>query len=219
MAHADLPKAIPAIPLRLPSALLERRPDIAEAERNMQEQNAAIGVAIAGYYPDITLSGLFGYSGNPFVRQIAGANPAWSYGLALAQPLFNGGLTDAQVAAAKATYEASVASYRQTVLTAFQQVEDQLVAIKLLGAEARIQEQAVKSAEQAVQIALNEYRAGTQNFTTVVTAETTALNDEQSLLTTRAQRLTAAVNLIVALGGGWNESKLPEPTATAEPQP
>ena len=219
VAHADLPKAIPAIPLRLPSALLERRPDIAEAERNMQEQNAAIGVAIAGYYPDITLSGLFGYSGNPFVRQIAGANPAWSYGLALAQPLFNGGLTDAQVAAAKATYEASVASYRQTVLTAFQQVEDQLVAIKLLGAEARIQEQAVKSAEQAVQIALNEYRAGTQNFTTVVTAETTALNDEQSLLTTRAQRLTAAVNLIVALGGGWNESKLPEPTATAEPQP
>ena len=93
----------------------------------MQEQNAAIGVAIAGYYPDITLSGAFGYLGNPFMKQIAGANPVWSYGLSLAQPLFNGGLTDAQVEAARQTYEASVATYRQTVLTAFQQVEDQLV--------------------------------------------------------------------------------------------
>lgn len=211
--HGGLPRSVPAIPVRLPSTLLERRPDIAAAERTMKEQNAAIGVAIGGYYPDITLSGAFGYSGNPFVRQIAGANPVWSYGLALAQPLFNGGLTDAQVAAARATYEASVATYRQTVLVAFQQVEDQLVALRVLGEEARVQEDAVKSAEQAVQIALNEYRAGTQNFTTVVTAEATALTDEQSLLSTRAQRMTAAVNLIVALGGGWTEAKLPEPEA------
>ena len=100
--HSHLALDIPAVPVRLPSTLLERRPDIAAAERTMQEQNAAIGVAIAGYYPDITLSGSFGYLGNPFVKQIAGANPVWSYGLSLAQPLFNGGLTDAQVEAAHA---------------------------------------------------------------------------------------------------------------------
>jgi outer membrane protein TolC len=123
--------------------------------------------------------------------------------------LFDGGLTAAQVAAARATYEASVAAYRQTVLTAFQQVEDQLAAIRILAREASVQAEAVKAAEQAVQIALNEYRAGTQNFTTVVTAQATALSDEEAALTTREQRVLAAVSLIVALGGGWNETKLP----------
>ena len=209
--HGALATEIPGIPVNVPSTLLERRPDIAAAERTMKEENAAIGVAIGGYYPDITLSGAFGYSGNPFVRQIAGMNPVWSYGLSAAQTLFNGGLTEAQVEAARAAYESSVATYRQTVLTAFQQVEDNLVAIRVYGAEAKVQVEAVKSAQQAVQIALNEYRAGTQNFTTVVTAEATALVDEESLLATRAERMTAAVSLIVALGGGWNESKLPEP--------
>ena len=209
--HAPLAQGIPKIPLSLPSTLLERRPDIAAAERMMQEQNAAIGVAIGGYYPDFTLTAAFGYIGNPFIAQIAGANPAWSYGLSMAQILFNGGLTDAQVAAARAAYEASVASYRQTVLTAFQQVEDNLVAIVVLGREAKVQTEAVKAAQQAVQIALNEYRAGTQNFTTVVTAEATALSDEELLLATRAGRLTAAFSLVVALGGGWDDSKLPIP--------
>ncbi len=216
---------IPGVPVRLPSTLLERRPDIAAAERTMQEQNAAIGVAIAGYYPDITLSGSAGYLGNPFVRQIAGANPVWSYGLALAQPLFNGGLTDAQVEAAKQTYQSSVATYRQTVLTAFQQVEDQLVAIRVLTQEIKVQIEAVKAAQQAVQIALNEYSAGTQNFTTVVTAEATELSDRESELTSRAQRMTAAVSLVVALGGGWSTTELPElaaltmPALTSTPAP
>jgi NodT family efflux transporter outer membrane factor (OMF) lipoprotein len=213
--HGRLAPDIPAIPLSLPSSLLERRPDIATAERTMQEENAAIGVAVAGYYPDITLSGAFGYYGDPFVKQIAGANPVWSYGLALAQPLFNGGLTDAQVEAAKQTYQSSVATYRQTVLTAFQQVEDQLVAIRVLSREIKVQVEAVKAAQQAVQIALNEYRAGTQNFTTVVTAEAIALTDEESALASRAQRLTAAVTLVVALGGGWSTDELPAlPTLT-----
>jgi len=213
--HGRLVPDIPAIPLSLPSSLLERRPDIAAAERTMQEENAAIGVAVAGYYPDITLSGAFGYYGDPFVKQIAGANPVWSYGLALAQPLFNGGLTDAQVEAAKQTYQSSVATYRQTVLTAFQQVEDQLVAIRVLSREIKVQVEAVKAAQQAVQIALNEYRAGTQNFTTVVTAEAIALTDEESALASRAQRLTAAVTLVVALGGGWSTDELPAlPTLT-----
>ena len=209
VSHRKLPDGIPAIPVALPSTLLERRPDIAAAERLMKEQNAAIGVAIAGYYPDITLSGTFGYVGDPFVRQIAGANPMWSYGLSLAQTLFNGGLTAAQVEAARSSYDSSVGLYRQTVLTAFQQVEDQLAAIRIYGSEIRVQAEAVRIAEQAVLIALNEYRAGTQNFTTVVTAETTALQDEESLLSTRASRLGAAVSLVVALGGGWVEVDLP----------
>jgi outer membrane protein TolC len=129
--------------------------------------------------------------------------------------LFNGGLTDAQVAAARATYEASVATYRQTVLTAFQQVEDELVATRVLAQQERVQIEAVKAAEQAVQIALNEYRAGTQNFTTVVTAAATALSDEEALLTTREQRVLAAVSLIVALGGGWTDAQLPVSTSEA----
>jgi NodT family efflux transporter outer membrane factor (OMF) lipoprotein len=209
--HAPLARGIPAIPVGLPSTLLERRPDIAAAERMMQEENAAIGVAFGGYYPDLTLTGAYGVIGDPFIKGIAGANPAWSYGLSLAQTLFNGGLTDAQVAAARAAYDSSVATYRQTVLTAFQQVEDNLVAIRVFGLEAKVQTEAVKAAEQAVQIAINEYRAGTQNFTTVVTNEATALSDELLLLATRAERLTAAVSLVVALGGGWNDSKLPIP--------
>jgi NodT family efflux transporter outer membrane factor (OMF) lipoprotein len=209
--HTPLPQGIPSIPVGLPSTLLERRPDIAASERLMQEENAAIGVAFGGYYPDLTLTGAYGVIGDPFIKGIAGANPAWSYGLSLAQTLFNGGLTDAQVAAARANYDSSVATYRQTVLTAFQQVEDNLVAIRIYGEEIKVQVEAVKAAQQAVQIAINEYKAGTQNFTTVVTDEATALSDELLLLTTRAERLTAAFSLVVALGGGWNDSKLPIP--------
>jgi NodT family efflux transporter outer membrane factor (OMF) lipoprotein len=207
--HGKLADAVPGIPLRLPSTLLERRPDIAAAERTMQENNALIGVAIAGYYPDVTLSGLGGAIGNPFRSGFGATNPMWSYALSVTQTLFDAGLTAAQVEAARDTYQASVATYRQTVLTAFQQIEDQLVAIRILAKEAGVQVEAVKAAEQAVQIALNEYRAGTQNFTTVVTAEATALADEEALLTTREQRVLAAVSLIVALGGGWDEAKLP----------
>jgi NodT family efflux transporter outer membrane factor (OMF) lipoprotein len=198
--------------VRLPSTLLERRPDIAAAERTMQQQNAQIGVAISAYYPDITLTGLIGGAGTLGVKSVAGANPVWSIAMSFAQTLFNGGLTDAQVAAARATYEASVATYRQTVLAAFGQVEDQLVAIRVLASEESVQVEAVKAAEQAVQIALNEYRAGTQNFTTVVTAEATAVSDEESLLSTREQRVEAAVALVVALGGGWTEAQLPAET-------
>ena len=211
--HGALAETIPYTPVGLPSALLERRPDVAAAERLMESQNAAIGVAIAGYYPSFTLSGAAGYVGDPFIRQIAGENPVWSFALAAAQPLFNGGLTDAQVEAAKATYQASVASYRSTVLTALQQVEDALSTIRILGQEESVQRDAVASANQAVQIALNEYRAGTQNFTTVVTAEAAALNDEENAVSTRAQRLSAAINLVVALGGGWSEQEL---TATGK---
>lgn len=217
ITHGRLADNPPIVPAGVPSSLLERRPDIAAAERVMQQQNAAIGVAVGGYYPDITLSGAAGYAGNPFVRQIAGANPVWAYALSLAQPLFNGGLTDAQVAAATAGYQASVATYRQTVLTAFQQVEDNLSVIRVLGEEISVQTLATKAAEQAAGIALNEYRAGTQSYTTVVTAQAIALADEQTLLLTRAQRFSATVNLVVALGGGWSKDRLPDldPVAVA----
>jgi NodT family efflux transporter outer membrane factor (OMF) lipoprotein len=207
--HGRLVETFAAIPVRLPSKLLERRPDIAAAERAMQQENALIGVATAAYYPDISLSGSFGYVGNPFVKAIAGANPMWSVGVSAAQTLFDGGLTAAQVEAARDAYAASVATYRQTVLTAFQQVEDQLAAIPILAKEERVQVEAVVAARQAVQIAINEYQAGTQNFTTVVTAEATALSDEEALLTTQEQRMLAAVGMIVALGGGWDETRLP----------
>jgi NodT family efflux transporter outer membrane factor (OMF) lipoprotein len=209
ISHRDLPTGAPHPPVSLPSTLLERRPDIAAAERAMKAQNAAIGVAVAGYYPDFTLSGAFGYNGDPFIKQIAGANPVWSYGLSLAQPLFDGGLTAAEVEAAKAAYEASVAAYRQTALVAFQQVEDQLAAISIYDREIKTQTEAVRIAQQGVQIALNEYRAGTQNFTTVVTAEAIALSDAVLLVSSRAARLSAVVSLVVALGGGWDAADLP----------
>jgi NodT family efflux transporter outer membrane factor (OMF) lipoprotein len=215
--HGSLTHEPPHIPVRLPSTLLERRPDIAAAERTMQEQNAQIGVAIAGYYPDITLTGTVGANATPGVKSLI-ANPVWSIGASFAETVFNGGLTDAQVAAARATYEASVATYRQTVLTAFQQVEDNLVAIRVLAQEESVQVEAVRAANQAVQIALNEYRAGTQNFTTVVTNEATALSNEESLLATREARVLAAVSLVVALGGGWTEAQAPAQTASAPTQ-
>jgi NodT family efflux transporter outer membrane factor (OMF) lipoprotein len=217
ISHRGLSERVPHPPVKLPSTLLERRPDIAAAERTMKEQNAAIGVAISGYYPDISLSGAFGYRGDPFIKQIAGANPVWSYGLSVAQTLFNGGLTAAEVEAARAAYDAAVASYRQTVLSGFQQVEDALSSIAIYDREIKVQVEAVKIARQAVQIALNEYRAGTQTFTTVVTAEATALQDEESLLATRASRLSEVVSLIVALGGGWEVEDLPRLAQDAPP--
>ena len=214
IAHGALAQNIPAIPVGLPSSLLERRPDIAAAERAMQQSNANIGAAIALYFPDITLSGAFGYSGNPFIKALAGANPVWSLGIGAAQSVFNGGLIDAQVASAKDAYLANVATYRQSVLSALQQVEDQLAAIRILSREASVQAQATDAARQAVQIAINEYGAGTQSYTSVVSAQATLLSDEESALTTRAQRLTAAISLVVALGGGWREAGL----VAAKPQ-
>ena len=208
IARGRIADMAPTIPPGLPSELLQRRPDIAAAERAVAEQSAAIGVAIAGYFPSFTLSGYFGYSGDPFVKQIGITNPVWAIAASLAQPIFNGGLTDAEVAAARAAYDAAVATYRQTTLAAIQQVEDQLVALRVYGEEIKLQTQAVAEAEQAAEIARNQYAAGTQTYTAVATAEGTALTDEQTLLSLRAKRLTAAVNLIVALGGGWSEAKL-----------
>jgi NodT family efflux transporter outer membrane factor (OMF) lipoprotein len=221
--HGALATNIPSIPVRLPSSLLERRPDVASAEETMRQANAQIGVEFAGYFPNVSLSGLFGYSGNPFAAQFGPSNPVWSFGASLAQPLFNGGLTGAQVEAARQTYQSDVATYRQTVLTAIQQVEDNLAGIRILAREAKVQVENVRISRQATQIALNEYQAGTQAFTTVVTAEEQQLTVEESLLATQAQIQSDAVSLIVALGGGWSQSKLPDAAADSAlppaPQP
>ncbi len=215
ISRGPLASQIPSIPVGLPSSLLERRPDIAAAEESMRQANAEIGVAFVGYFPAISLSGLFGYSGDPFIRELGAANPVWSFGGSLAQPLLNGGLTTAQVEAAHQTYQASVATYRQTVLAAIQQVEDQLSSLRILTREAKVQAEDVRISRQATQIALNEYRAGTQSFTTVVQLETQQLSVEEAQLATRAQLQSDAVNLIVALGGGWSQARLPDVTAAA----
>ena len=199
---------IPRIPIVLPSTLLERRPDIAASERTMQQENALIGVAVAGYFPDISLSGTLEWIGtHPLPFNVA--NEVWSLGAAGTQIVFNGGLTSAQVDAARAAYWQSVANYRQTVLTAFQQVEDQLAAIRILNNQLTVEREAVKAARQAVDIYLNQYNAGTVAFTTVVTAEATLLGDEEAELTVRQDLFVASVTLIEALGGGWDTALLP----------
>jgi NodT family efflux transporter outer membrane factor (OMF) lipoprotein len=201
---------VPVMPPGVPSTLLQRRPDIAAAERAMQQQNALIGVAVAAYYPDISLSALYGYSGSPIGSLISAANRVWSLGAAASETLFDGGARSATVRAARATYDQSVATYRQAVLTAFQQVEDELVALRTLEQQAIVQDRAVAAIRQAVQIALNQYRAGTVAYTTVITEQEQELTDEQTALSIRQSRLVASVALIQALGGGWDASALPD---------
>jgi NodT family efflux transporter outer membrane factor (OMF) lipoprotein len=203
-----LGSVIPRIPVAVPSTLLERRPDIAAAERTMQEENALIGVAVAAYFPDISLSALFQWSGSrPLPFNVA--NEVWSLGAAGTQVVFEGGLRGAQVDAARAAYWQSVALYRQTVLTAFQQVEDQLAAIRILTKQLVFAQQAVKDAREAVRVDLNQYNAGTVDLTVVVTAEVTLLADEESELTVRQNLYLASVSLIEALGGGWDTTLVP----------
>ena len=179
----------------------------------MRQANAQIGVEFAGYFPAVSISGLVGYSGNPFNTAFGPTNPVWSFGASLAQPLFNGGLTTAQVEAARQAYDADVATYRQTVLTAIQQVEDNLAGVRILSREVKVQAENVRISRQATQITLNEYQAGTQAFTAVVVAEAQQLSAEEALLATQGQVQTDVVSLIVALGGGWSQSKLPDVVA------
>jgi NodT family efflux transporter outer membrane factor (OMF) lipoprotein len=200
--------SIPKIPVAMPSTLLERRPDIAAAERTMQQDNALIGVAEAAYFPDISLSGSIQFIGNiplPF----SAARAIGSIGASATQTLFNGGLTGAQVDAARATYWESVANYRQTVLMAFQQVEDELAAIRIFTRQLAVEEEAVKNGREAVRVFTNQYRGGIVDLTTVVTAETNLLSVEEAALAVRQNLFLASVSLIEALGGGWDTTLLP----------
>ncbi len=207
-----LPRTPPNVPVGLPSTLLERRPDIASAERVMKEENALIGVAVAAYYPQITFNAAGGFEG-PNVLPLLAANQIWSIGGAAADPLFDGGLRAAQVDAAKAVYRQAVANYRQTALTAFQQVEDELAALRVNGRELRVLVKARDAAAEAVKVYLNQYRAGTVAFTTVVVAEATLLTEEEAVLTTSQNLFVANVTLIEALGGGYDAASLASVTA------
>jgi NodT family efflux transporter outer membrane factor (OMF) lipoprotein len=222
-AELSIPKGslgerLPTIPVSVPSTLLERRPDIAAGERLMQQQNALIGVAVSAYFPEISLDGLYGFTGRgPLAVSLA--NEAWSLAASAMQVVFEGGLRSAQVDSARAAYDQAVADYRQTVLTAFQQVEDQLAALRILAQQAKVQAEAVKAAEEQVNIQLNQYSAGTTAFTAVVVAQAALLTNQVTALTIRQDRFVAAVTLIEALGGGWNVTALPTTTEleTANP--
>jgi NodT family efflux transporter outer membrane factor (OMF) lipoprotein len=207
---ATLARAVPVVPTGVPSTLLERRPDIAAAERAMQQENALIGVAVSAYYPDISLSALGGFAGNPLSQLFTTANSVWSLGATATETVFDAGARKATVEAARATYDESVATYRQTVLTAFQQVEDELVALRVLQQQAAAEAQAVASTRRAVEVSLNAYRAGTTAYTTVITEQTLLLSDQETALTIQQSRLIASVTLIQALGGGWQAGDLPQ---------
>ncbi|HVY15031.1 MAG TPA: efflux transporter outer membrane subunit [Rhodopila sp.] len=217
IAPAPLASMVPVVPAGLPSTLLQRRPDIAAAERTMQEQNALIGVAIAAYYPDISLSALGEYAGYPLGSLFNASNQVWSLAASGSETLFDGGLRPAQVSAARATYDAAVAGYRQTVLTAFQQVEDALSDLRILEMQAKAEDIAVNSTRRAVQATLNAYRAGTVAYTSVITEQTQLLSDQQSALSVLQSRLVASVALIQALGGGWTTADLPSTAAVKGP--
>lgn len=206
--HTPLGYRLPNIPSGLPSALLERRPDIAAAERTMQQQNALIGAAVALYYPNISLTGVFGFTGQGGLA-IALANEFWRVGTSAVQTIFNAGLISAQVEAAKAAYDQSVATYRQTVLTALQQVEDQLAAIRILAKQQKAADEAVKASQEEFDVLLRQYRAGTVAFAAVNVAQITLLTNSQAALAVRQSRFLATVALIQALGGGWDASQLP----------
>ena len=199
------PKDIPA---GLPSQLLERRPDIAAAERRTAAANAQIGVAQAAYFPSLTLTGSFGYQSRSFADWFKYPSSFWALGPALAQTIFDGGLRKGVKAQTIAIYDENVANYRQTVLLAFQEVEDNLSALRILEREAELQDEAVKSANESVQITLNQYKAGIVDYLNVVNVETIALNNQINALNIQADRLSAAVLLIRAVGGGWDTSQL-----------
>jgi NodT family efflux transporter outer membrane factor (OMF) lipoprotein len=200
----------PAIPVSLPSELLERRPDVAAAERQMAAANARIGVAKAAYFPSLNLAISGGYQSGDTDTLFTMARRYWALGPAgAALTLFDGGVKNAQYKQAIAAHDAAVAAYRQTVLTGFQEVEDNLAALRILEEEAAVQKQAVAAAEQALALMLNQYKAGTVSYLNVMTAQTVALSNQQIAVQLKGEQLNVAVLLIKALGGGWNEQMLP----------
>jgi NodT family efflux transporter outer membrane factor (OMF) lipoprotein len=208
LTHASLKATPPPIPVGLPSTLLERRPDIAEAERQVAAANAEIGVQVAAYYPQLTLSASTGLESIKLTDLLTGPSFLWSVGPTLAQTLFDAGRTHGQVQEAQANHDATVANYRQTVLTAFQQVQDDLTGLHILKNESAAQDEAVKAAQQSLDISSNQYKSGISDYLTVITAQATALNDEVTSVTIRTRRMTTSVSLIEALGGGWSADKL-----------
>jgi NodT family efflux transporter outer membrane factor (OMF) lipoprotein len=198
--HTDVPN----VPAGVPSTLLQRRPDVASSERQVVAANANIGVAEAAYFPSLTLTGSYSFLSTSVDALFKSANAAHTVGASLAQTVFDAGRTPARVAGARAAYDQSVANYRQTVLAAFQDVEDQLAASRQLGQQDELSRQASEAADETERLTLNQYRAGTVSYTNVVVAQTSALSARVALARVEVQRQTTAIALIKALGGNWD---------------
>jgi NodT family efflux transporter outer membrane factor (OMF) lipoprotein len=211
-----LDAAPPPIPLGVPSQLLERRPDVAAAERSMAAANAQIGIATAAYYPTLTLSGSAGFESSLLSKLLNWPSHFWTVGPSISETIFDAGLRSATVKQFVAAYNADLAGYRQTVLTAFQQVEDDLAAVRILSKEIQEQQQAVQSAQRFLELAQARYDTGVDQYLNVLVAQTTLLSDQQTLSTLHTQAMTASVALIEALGGGWDRTELPTPAQVSE---
>ncbi|HXZ95850.1 MAG TPA: efflux transporter outer membrane subunit [Burkholderiales bacterium] len=215
---APLTASLPAVPIGVPSDLLERRPDVAAAERMVASANAQIGVAIAAYFPTLTLSASGGFQSPSWSNWLTVPSRFWAVGPQLAETLFDGGLRRAQTAQARAAYDANVAAYRQTVLNGFKEVEDNLAALRILEQEAQVQDQAVQDARLSVVLTTNQYKAGTVNYLNVIVVQAAALNNETTAVSILSRRLLASVLLIKAIGGGWNSSDLPTTAYLTDPK-
>ncbi len=213
----------PAIPFGVPSQLLERRPDVAANERLMEQANAQIGVAYAAYYPTLTLSASVGLESKSFTSWFTWPSRFFSAGPSMSETIYDGGLRHATVLQFRAQYDATVANYRETVLTAFQQVEDNLAALRILSVEIQQQDTAVTSAERNLKIATDRYKLGIDPYLNVITAQTTLLSNKQTDVNLRIQQMTSSVQLVEALGGGWDASQIPTPSQVlhqdSPPQP
>jgi NodT family efflux transporter outer membrane factor (OMF) lipoprotein len=201
----------PAIPFGVPSQLLERRPDIAESERLVAQANAQIGIARAAYFPTVTLSAAAGFESSSIANWFIWPSRFFSVGPAASEILFDGGLRRATVQQFRAQYDETVANYRQAVLTAFQQVEDNLAMLRILSVEIQDQDTAVKSAQRTLALADDRYKLGIDPYLNVITAQTSLLSNQETAVTLRIQQMTASGGLIQALGGGWDASQLPSP--------
>jgi len=211
LAPADFRAVLPAIPVGLPSELLERRPDIAAAERQVQAANARIGVAQAAYFPSLTLSASLGYRSSQFSDWLTAPARFWSLGPALAAPLFDAGLRRAQTRQAEATYDQQVAAYRQTVLSALAEVENYLSQLRVMEEEQVVQQRALDAARESLRLTTNQFESGLIDYLSVVSVQTAALSNERTALSLLGNRLAASVNLIAALGGGWHADALASP--------
>lgn len=212
-------RAPPAIPVGLPSELIERRPDVAAAERTLASANATIGFGYGAYFPNVTLSAAGGIESSSFKNWFSWPSRFWSIGPSISQTIFNGGLYRAEINQYVATYNADLAAYRQTVLVAFEQVEDYLAAVRIYSQQIERQQSAVNHAQQFLDLEMDRYRTGIDPYIDVVTAQTTLLGNQQALATIQVQQMTSSVSLIEALGGGWDHSQLPTPRQLTQSPP
>ncbi|HZC65787.1 MAG TPA: efflux transporter outer membrane subunit, partial [Candidatus Dormibacteraeota bacterium] len=216
MGAKTLDAAPPPIPIGVPTQLLERRPDIAAAERNMASANAQIGIATAAYYPNLTLNGEAGFESSLIKNLLIWPSSFWTVGPSVSQTIFDAGLRRATVRQFTALYNANLAAYRQTVLTAFQQVEDNLASVRILSKQIQEQQLAVDSARRFLELAQARYETGVDTYLNVLVAQTTLLSDQETLSNLHTQAMTSSVQLIEALGGGWDRSQLPSPAQVSQ---